>query len=156
MGGIFGFACKDKVNLSVIGEGLRRLTYRGYDGAGFGFLDDNGLIIVRKTVGHIERVMSKLGFDSFNSNIAVGHTRYASRGVPADFNSHPLLDCKGNIAVVMDGVIYKYEDLREELKRRGHRFTSTTDTEVLAHIVEELLGSGLSFQDILLDAGRRV
>ncbi|MEM0491364.1 MAG: glutamine--fructose-6-phosphate transaminase (isomerizing) [Acidilobaceae archaeon] len=156
MGGIFGFACKDKVNLSVIGEGLRRLAYRGYDGAGFGFLDDNGLIIVRKTVGHIERVMSKLGFDSFNSNIAVGHTRYASRGVPADFNSHPLLDCKGNIAVVMDGVIYKYEDLREELKRRGHRFTSTTDTEVLAHIVEELLGSGLSLQDILLDAGRRV
>lgn len=155
MGGIFGFACKTPLSGSVIREGLRRLIYRGYDGVGFALLGDRGELIVRKAAGHIDRVGDKLGFESYTSRIMVGHTRYASRGVPADFNSHPLLSCDGRVAVVSDGVIEGYEDIRASLVKRGHKFTSTTDTEVLAHVMEELLKSR-DVREAVLDVGRSI
>ncbi|MCX8196099.1 MAG: glutamine--fructose-6-phosphate transaminase (isomerizing) [Acidilobaceae archaeon] len=155
MGGIFGYACRAPQSCSVVGEGLRRLTYRGYDGAGFCFLNEEGRLVVRKVAGHLEKGWERLSFGSYSSDVALGHTRYASRGVPAEFNSHPLLDCKGRLAVVMDGFVNGYEELREELRRRGHRFVSTTDTEVLAHLLEELL-ERQDLKGALLEAARSV
>jgi glucosamine--fructose-6-phosphate aminotransferase (isomerizing) len=140
---------------SVVREGLRRLVYRGYDGVGFALLDDMGRLVVRRVAGHIDRVGDRLGFELYNARVMVGHTRYASRGVPADFNSHPLLSCDGRVGVVSDGVIDGYEDLRGSLTRRGHRFTSTTDTEVLAHTMEELL-KVKGVEEALLDIGRGI
>jgi glucosamine--fructose-6-phosphate aminotransferase (isomerizing) len=134
---------------------LRRLVYRGYDGVGFALLDDMGRLVVRRVAGHIDRVGDRLGFELYNARVMVGHTRYASRGVPADFNSHPLLSCDGRVGVVSDGVIDGYEDLRGSLARRGHRFTSTTDTEVLAHTMEELL-KVKGVEEALLDIGRGI
>lgn len=155
MGGIFGFVCQAPLNGSTVREGLRRLLYRGYDGVGFALLGGRGELVVRRVAGHLEKVGDKLGFESYNSTVMVGHTRYASRGVPADFNSHPLMDCSGRVAVVSDGVIDGYEELRANLARRGHRFTSTTDTEVLAHLMEELLRSK-SLEDAIIEVGRSV
>lgn len=131
------------------------MTYRGYDGAGFCLLDEQGKLVVRKVAGHLEKGWERLSFHSYSSDVALGHTRYASRGVPADFNSHPLLDCRGRVAVVMDGFVSGYEELREELRRRGHRFVSTTDTEVLAHVLEELL-ERQDLKGALLEAARIV
>ena len=155
LGGIFGFVCLKPLSGSVVREGLRRLVYRGYDGVGFALLDDMGRLVVRRVTGHIDRVGDRLGFELYNARVMVGHTRYANRGVPADFNSHPLLSCDGRVGVVSDGVIDGYEDLRGGLTRRGHRFTSTTDTEVLAHTMEELL-KVKGVEEALLDIGRGI
>ncbi len=155
VGGIFGFVCSMPLNGSVVKEGLRRLVYRGYDGVGFALLDDLGNLVVKKTVGHVDRVGDKLGFELYNVKVMIGHTRYASRGVPADFNSHPLLSCDGRIGVVSDGVIDGYEDIRMDLVKKGHRFTSTTDTEVLAHTLEELLKTK-SVEEAILEIGRNI
>ncbi|MFN4046373.1 MAG: glutamine--fructose-6-phosphate aminotransferase, partial [Acidilobaceae archaeon] len=156
MGGIFGFVCNNNMSGSIVREGLKRLLYRGHDGAGFALLDDKGSLIVKKAAGHLENISSKLGFEAYTSKVMVGHTRYASRGVPADFNSHPLVDCKGAVAVVSDGVIHGYEEIRESMRRSKHGFTSTTDTEVLAHMVEELLARGVGVFEATLETGRRV
>jgi glucosamine--fructose-6-phosphate aminotransferase (isomerizing) len=114
-----------------------------------------GRLVVRRVAGHVDRVGDRLGFELYNARVMVGHTRYASRGVPADFNSHPLLSCDGRVGVVSDGVIDGYEDFRGSLARRGHRFTSTTDTEVLAHTMEELL-KVKGVEEALLDIGRGI
>ena len=132
MGGIFAFACRSQRDGSAIFEGLRRLTYRGYDSVGVAFLD--GKIEVKKAMGSADR---NPGLFSFTSRVAVGHTRYATRGWPTLENAHPILDCTGSVAVVMDGVIDNYEQLRSSLISRGHKLVTTTDTEVISHLLEE-------------------
>lgn len=132
MGGIFGFVCKTPRDVEVLNKGLKRLIYRGYDSAGIAYLRD-GSLEIRKVLGNISRAEIKV---EDKSSVALGHTRYASRGWPTLENAHPLLDCKGEIAVVMDGVIDDYERIRENLKKEGHRFVSTTDTEVIPHLLE--------------------
>lgn len=154
MGGIFGAVCKELVPKGMIKEGLKRLTYRGYDGAGIAILKPEG-IEVRKAPGHLEQVQKAIDLDDIGSSIALGHTRYASRGWPTLENTHPLLDCTGNIAVVMDGILDRYEESRDELLRRGHSIRSRTDTEILAHMLEERARS-LSVINALLDIARRV
>lgn len=154
MGGIFGAVCREAIPRGMIKEGLRRLTYRGYDGAGVAILKPEG-VEVRKAPGHLEQVQKAIDLDDVGSNIALGHTRYASRGWPVYENTHPLVDCTGNIAVVMDGILDKYEEGREELIRKGHRVRSRTDTEILAHMLEEL-APGEGIVNALLDISRRV
>ncbi len=137
MGGIFGVVCRNQVRDGVVFEGLKRLLYRGYDGAGVAFLDEQGNIVVRKEPGHLEEVAKKIDLVHIPSRIALGHTRYASRGWPVLENTHPLLDCSGRVAVVGDGFIENYEDYQGRLVRKGHRFVSRTDMEVYAHILED-------------------
>ncbi len=139
MGGIFGVICRELVGKGVVLEGLKRLIYRGYDGAGVAYLDEKGGIVVKKAPGHLDKIWEKIGLHDTPSPIVLGHVRYASRGWPAYENTHPLLDCSGKIAVVGDGVIENYEDVKKDLEKKGHRFTSRTDTEVFAHLLEELV-----------------
>lgn len=136
MGGIFAAVCSGVVSRGLVTTVLRRLLYRGYDGAGVVF-PSNGGLEVRKAPGHLDSVARQVDLESIPSRIVLAHTRYASRGWPVYENTHPLLDCSGRIAVVGDGLIDNYEEYREKLEREGHVFKSRTDTEVAAHLFEK-------------------
>jgi len=114
-------------------EGLKRLEYRGYDS--FGVATENGDIRVVKKSGRISENGADLG--ALVGHIGIGHTRWATHGVPNDSNAHPHTDCTGTIAVVHNGIIENYAVLKRKLIEKGHRFKSETDTEVIAHLVEE-------------------
>ena len=117
-------------------EGLRRLEYRGYDSAGAAFLLRDRLV-TRKALGRVSHLAPALLGAGRGATAGIGHTRWATHGRPSDVNAHPHLDCTGRIAVVHNGIIENYRELKEALAGAGHRFTSETDTEVLAHLVEE-------------------
>lgn len=134
MCGIVGYTGNKQAS-SVVIEGLRRLEYRGYDSAGVASLDD-GRVQVRKKQGRIDEGLARLVAESpANGSIAVGHTRWATHGPPSDENSHPHLDRSGRVAVVHNGVIENYAELRDRMRENGHEFHSSTDTEVLAHLI---------------------
>lgn len=136
MGGIFGVVCSTNVPRGLVVTVLRRLIYRGYDGAGAVF-PVNGVLEVRKAPGHLDSVVKQVDLEDIPSNMVLAHTRYASRGWPVYENTHPLLDCTGRIAVVGDGIIDNYEDYRARLEKEGHVLRSRTDTEVAAHLLEK-------------------
>jgi len=134
MCGIIGYIGKEQASPIVI-EGLRRLEYRGYDSAGLAVLHDNE-INIRKKKGKIEEGLASLHkADPVEGSIGMGHTRWATHGLPTDENSHPHYDQKERIAVVHNGVIENYDSLRDRLTAKGHQFKSETDTEVLAHLI---------------------
>jgi glucosamine--fructose-6-phosphate aminotransferase (isomerizing) len=135
MCGIIGYVGKEKA-VPLLMEGLKRLEYRGYDSAGIAVLEDQGLIF-EKCAGKISALEALLENKEFDSTTGIAHTRWATHGEPTDLNAHPHLDCKGRIAVVHNGIIENYRSLRELLHRKGHEFTSDTDTEILAHLIEE-------------------
>lgn len=118
---------------NVIVEGLQKLEYRGYDS--FGVATNNPHLDVYKCAGKISEKAEAAR--RLHGSIGVGHTRWATHGVPSDRNAHPHLDCTGRIAVVHNGIIENYTALTRELEGRGHRFRSETDTEVIAHLIEE-------------------
>ncbi|MEM0218059.1 MAG: glutamine--fructose-6-phosphate transaminase (isomerizing) [Desulfurococcaceae archaeon] len=150
MGGIFSAICQDNVPRGAILEGLRRLVYRGYDGAGLAILREN-FIEVRKAPGHLMNVSKTIDMVNIDSPLAVGHVRYASRGWPVYENTHPLLGCNGTLAVVGDGIIDNYEEVKEQLEKKGHVFSSRTDTEVAVHLLEEYLTKGRNIIDSLIE-----
>lgn len=119
----------------ILVQGLERLEYRGYDSAGIAVLQE-GKLIVEKSVGKLGALKSRLNGEMSEACIGIGHTRWATHGRPSDINAHPHLDCSGNFAVVHNGIIENYQELRLQLTAAGHRFVSETDTEVLAHLVE--------------------
>ncbi len=117
----------------VVLEGLKRLEYRGYDSAGIAFIENR--LMVFKEVGDIENLEKIL--PSINCKIAIGHTRWATHGRVCKENSHPHVSCNGKIAVAHNGIIENFKELKEELERKGHKFLSETDTEVIVHLIEE-------------------
>jgi glucosamine--fructose-6-phosphate aminotransferase (isomerizing) len=133
MCGIIGYI-GSKPAQNIILEGLRRLEYRGYDSAGVCILN-NGKFELRKKAGRINELAGLLSQQPAKGNTGIGHTRWATHGPPTDQNAHPHLDQSGNIALVHNGVIENHQLLKERLLAKGHKFTSQTDTEVLAHLV---------------------
>jgi glucosamine--fructose-6-phosphate aminotransferase (isomerizing) len=137
MCGIFGYI-GDKAALPFLIEGLKKLEYRGYDSAGVATIDQ-GKLFVSKCVGKISDLEDLLKKKPISGEIGIGHTRWATHGQPSHINSHPHEDCNSELVVVHNGIIENYMELRRELISRGHRFKSATDTEVLAHLIEENL-----------------
>jgi len=136
MCGIVGYVGRQSA-APIIVEGLRRLEYRGYDSAGLSIIN-HGELQIRKKKGKIEEGLAKfLKVNPLVGSVGVGHTRWATHGQPSDENSHPHLDQSGKIAVVHNGVIENYERLKERQLKAGHTFKSSTDTEVLAHLIGE-------------------
>jgi len=134
MCGIYGFVSSEKHSANEILEGLRLLEYRGYDSWGVATKEKRH-IKVNKNTGKI----SNAKIPSRQTNIGIGHTRWATHGGVTVKNAHPHLDCKKNVAVVHNGIIENYQDLKKDLIKKGHKFISETDTEVFAHLVEEFL-----------------
>ncbi len=134
MCGIIGYI-GEKQALPILIEGLERLEYRGYDSSGVAVVS-NGLHI-RRAPGKIAELRKKLNGEKIIGNLGVAHTRWATHGVPNEANAHPHTDCSGNLALVHNGIIENFGPLKEKLMQKGHIFKSQTDTEVLAHLIEE-------------------
>ena len=122
----------------LIHESLKRLEYRGYDSVGIATLD-KGIVTIKKDQGKIDDVHRVLNLDDMPGSIGIGHTRWATHGAPLKVNAHPHVDCSGQVIVVHNGIIENFSELRFELESRGHVFVSKTDTEVVAHMIEENL-----------------
>ncbi len=146
MCGIVGYISKtDNPNSLKLGlEALKRLEYRGYDSAGFAFWDKNKKEIVsQKSVGRISRLEEINNHSSSLANPLILHTRWATHGGVTEANAHPHCDCKKNIWLVHNGIIENYKELKEELIKEGHQFSSETDTEVIAHLIEKFFKGNL-------------
>jgi glucosamine--fructose-6-phosphate aminotransferase (isomerizing) len=135
MCGIIGYVGEKKA-VPILLEGLKRLEYRGYDSAGIAILE-NGDLIFEKSAGKIAALEELLAGRDFSCTTGIAHTRWATHGEPTDANAHPHLDCKGELAVVHNGIIENYRSIKKVLERKGHKFTTDTDTEIVAHLIEE-------------------
>ncbi len=135
MCGIIGYI-GDREAAGVIMDGLTRLEYRGYDSAGIAILNDGG-IEIRKRPGKLNILKADLKKSPLAGHVSLGHTRWATHGLPNEPNAHPHMDCKKKLALVHNGIIENYQQLKEGLIKEGHRFRSYTDTEVIAHLVEK-------------------
>ena len=136
MCGIVGYVGEKQANDFLL-EGLAKLEYRGYDSAGIAVFDGNK-IRVEKSVGRLAALSDKIKDDVPKGTMGIGHTRWATHGRPSDVNAHPHTDCSGDFVVVHNGIIENYLSLKEELIEKGHAFKSETDTEVVAHLLEEV------------------
>ena len=136
MCGIVGYIGQKKVS-SVILEGLRRLEYRGYDSAGIAVIDGAEIKVVR-SAGKLRELEETLRLTALDGSFGIGHTRWATHGRPTEENAHPHRDCSGTMVVVHNGIIENYKELKRELQSQGHQFKTETDTEVIAHLVEEI------------------
>ncbi len=138
MCGIVGYIGNSRA-LDILLKGMKRLEYRGYDSAGIA-VRNHDEIETEKRKGRVD----DLELDGlFDGNIGIGHTRWATHGKPSDENSHPFFDCTGSLAIVHNGIIDNFVTLKEELEMAGHTFTSQTDSEVIAHMVEEYYSGDL-------------
>ena len=137
MCGIVGYV-GPKSTLEVLIGGLRRLEYRGYDSAGVSVIA-NGQLETRKKAGKLNNLVAEIEAHPLpTAHIGIGHTRWATHGGPTDRNAHPHLDNEGKLAVIHNGIIENYSELKAELQKRGHTFESETDTESVAHLLSEL------------------
>ena len=137
MCGIVGYIGENEAAQFLL-DGLEKLEYRGYDSAGIAVLSELNAIRVEKTVGRLASLKEKIAPQVPTGTIGIGHTRWATHGRPSDRNSHPHTDCSGNFVIVHNGIIENYLALKEELLTKGHHFASETDTEVVAHLIEEV------------------
>ena len=153
MCGIFGSVLKEGRVAPIIYDGLKRLEYRGYDSVGFATID-SGVMQVLKDEGRIDAVVESLGLDKMPGSTGIGHTRWATHGAPEMINAHPHTDCEGRVAVIHNGVIENFMALKEELLNKGHNFTSKTDTEVIAHLIEDEMKGDIGLGEAVLRALR--
>lgn len=154
MCGIIGFIGNEPAAPIVL-RGLYKLEYRGYDSAGMASIKD-GKLHLKKDAGKIEEVNQKHKLEQLPGNIAIGHTRWATHGGVSQKNAHPHFDCANQIAVVHNGIIENYKELRQILKDKGHIFTSETDTEVIPHLIEECLKESKTLEKAVLMATQRL
>jgi glucosamine--fructose-6-phosphate aminotransferase (isomerizing) len=135
MCGIIGVIGEESAAPILI-KGLKNLEYRGYDSAGISTINDNS-IMIEKDVGKIEEIEKKINFSNLNGTIGISHCRWATHGSVTKENAHPHTDCTGNIAIVHNGIIENFSELKEKLIEKGHKFKTSTDTEVIVHLIEE-------------------
>jgi len=151
MCGIVGYIGKEET-LPILIKGLKALEYRGYDSAGVAFGVGNKIKLI-KSVGQVKILEKSLNKDNYlGSHIGIGHTRWATHGTPNIGNAHPHSDCSGRIFIVHNGIIENYKDLKNFLENNGHKFKSKTDSEVIAHLVEDFLKKGKSFNSAFISA----
>jgi glutamine---fructose-6-phosphate transaminase (isomerizing) len=143
MCGIVGYTGPREAGPILI-EGLKRLEYRGYDSAGIALVDDNGGLFVEKRAGKLANLQTAIADRTPHAAIGLAHTRWATHGRPNDLNAHPHVDCTGQITVIHNGIIENFRELRDGLEARGHVLTSETDTEAIAHLVEEAYAGDLA------------
>ncbi|MCJ7718319.1 glutamine--fructose-6-phosphate transaminase (isomerizing) [Candidatus Bathyarchaeota archaeon] len=157
MCGIFGCILKDGKAAPIIHAALKRLEYRGYDSVGEATID-NGKLFIKKDQGKIDEVHRTHNLDDLPGRIGIGHTRWATHGAPLQVNAHPHVDCTGSIAVIHNGIIENFAELKQELESRGHIFKSKTDTEVIAHLIERALETNpsLNLTDAVLETVKRL
>lgn len=146
MVGIFSCILKKGNAAPVIHEALKRLEQRGYDSVGEATISE-GKLYVKKDTGKIDEIHALYNLDDLPGRIGLGHIRWATHGAPTQVNAHPQVDCESQVAVVQNGIIENYAEIKQELENLGHVFESKTDTEVVAHLVEEKLKKELSFLD---------
>lgn len=147
MCGIVGYTGTSQAT-DILIDGLKRMEYRGYDSAGIAVQTDAGGLVVRRKVGKVSGLEAIVASEHIEGTCGIGHTRWATHGRPSERNAHPHTDCSGRFAVVHNGIIENFAALKEELAGRGHEFRSDTDTEVIAHLIEE------AYEGDLLDAAR--
>jgi glucosamine--fructose-6-phosphate aminotransferase (isomerizing) len=152
MCGIIGYVGPKAITPLLI-EGLRRMEYRGYDSAGIAVMNGTG-VEIRKAAGKISRLEAALAAYPVSGTLGIAHTRWATHGAPSERNAHPLVDERREVAVVHNGIIENATALRRTLEERGHVFTSETDTEVLAHLIEAAFDGSL--EDAVIEALRQV
>jgi glucosamine--fructose-6-phosphate aminotransferase (isomerizing) len=144
MCGIIGYIGKQEA-VPILLSGLKRMEYRGYDSAGLAVME-NGIIKIKKEVGKIAELEKTLNGTELPGKLGLGHTRWATHGIPSKNNAHPHIDTLGHIALIHNGIIENYSALRHRLEARGHQFRTETDTETLAHLIED------AYQGDLLEA----
>ncbi|KQC14810.1 MAG: hypothetical protein APR56_03055, partial [Methanosaeta sp. SDB] len=165
MCGIFGYVGSEKAS-PILCRGLKNLEYRGYDSVGI--VTGSSQLEIRKDVGRIDDLKTRLSLEELGGNLGIGHTRWATHGRVTAKNSHPHTDCKNKVAIIHNGIIENYLELKTKLVERGHRFSSDTDSEVIAHLIEEWLSksgplpgtassvNGSSFEDACTKAFKQL
>ncbi|RME72106.1 MAG: glutamine--fructose-6-phosphate aminotransferase, partial [Chloroflexi bacterium] len=148
MCGIVGYV-GPRAAAQIVLDGLKRLEYRGYDSAGIAAV--NGNLDIRRAEGKLINLERKLAAAPLEGTLAIGHTRWATHGPPIERNAHPHVDEANAVAVVQNGIVENFIQLRQQLQAEGHHFASDTDTEVITHLIDKHLAEG----DSLVDACRR-
>jgi len=148
MCGIVGYVGNKQV-VPLIIDGLRKLEYRGYDSAGIAVVDQNHKLEIRRAEGKLRNLEEALRKQPLDGTYGLGHTRWATHGRPTEENAHPHRDCTGRVVVVHNGIIENYLQLKDELRKKDHEFVTETDTEIVAHLIEEHLKNGADFESAI-------
>jgi glucosamine--fructose-6-phosphate aminotransferase (isomerizing) len=162
MCGIIGYVGSKRDVVSVILDGLRRLEYRGYDSAGIAVAGGSNGLELRRAPGKLRNLEEVIRTHPMHGSYGIGHTRWATHGRPTEENAHPHRDCTGRIVVVHNGIVENYLELKKELTAEGHKFVTETDTEIIAHLIEQEIrssaasGKTLSLEDAVRRAVRRL
>src|SRR3989475_4661534 len=155
MCGIVGYVGNKRV-VPVIIDGLKRLEYRGYDSAGIAVCGNGEGLERRRAEGKLRNLEEVIRLDPIDGTYGMGHTRWATHGRPTEENAHPHRDCTGRIVVVHNGIIENYLQLKDRLRQKDHQFVTETDTEIIAHLIEEYLKAGSSFEKAVREAIREL
>jgi glucosamine--fructose-6-phosphate aminotransferase (isomerizing) len=145
MCGIVGYVGNKQV-VPLIIDGLRKLEYRGYDSAGIAVVNEGHELEIRRAEGKLRNLEETIRLNPLDGTYGIGHTRWATHGRPTEENAHPHRDCSGRVVVVHNGIIENYLQLKERLRKTDHRFVTETDTEIIAHLIEEYLKQDLTFE----------
>src|ERR1700716_4142735 len=151
MCGIVGYVGNKQV-VPLIIDGLRKLEYRGYDSAGIAGVNEDHKLEIRRDEGKLRNLEEAIRLSPLDGTYGIGHTRWATHGRPTEENAHPHRDCTGRVVVVHNGIIENYLTLKKKLAEEGHKFTTETDTEIIAHMIEKHLlkpgnGRGLPLEE---------
>ena len=155
MCGIVGYVGNKQV-VPLIIDGLRKLEYRGYDSAGIAVVNEGHDLSIRRAEGKLRNLEETIRLSPLDGTYGIGHTRWATHGRPTEENAHPHRDCTGRVVVVHNGIIENYVELKDRLRKADHRFVTETDTEIIAHLIEEYLKNGDSFEKAVRNATREL